>query len=262
VFAPKLTVAGAVATPGLLELRLIVRPPVGAGADRMSVRFCVVVPLIVRLPGEKLIVVLVPPVVTCTSPVAGAKPLADAVTIADPALMPFTIGARLGAVTPCGMKIFSGATVTFEVSLLVSVMNTPPDGAGFAKVTEKFTCWPGATVVLAGRMIPDAAGEETIALAVAFPKPGVIAVIVAEPAATPVTGTFTLVAPAANVTVAGTVATPVLLELRLAVRLAGAGPDRFSVRFCVEPALIARLAGEKELLPPLVITCTCPLPGV
>jgi hypothetical protein len=105
-------------------------------------------------------------------------------------------------------------------------------------------------------MIPDAAGEETIALALAFPKPGVIAVIVAEPAATPVTGTFTLVAPAANVTVAGTVATPVLLELRLAVRLAGAGPDRFSVRFCVEPALIARLAGEKELLPPLVITCT------
>ena len=116
---------------------------------------------------------------------------------------------------------------------------------------------------MAGRMIPDEAEEETIALAVAFPKPGVIAVIVAAPVPTPVTGTFTLVAPAANVTLPDTVAAPVLFELRLAVKLAGAGPDRLSVRFPVVPAAIARLAGEKKLLPPLVvITCTCPLPGV
>jgi hypothetical protein len=69
--APKLTVAGAVATLRLLELRLTASTD-GAGADRFSVRFCIAVPLIVRLPGEKLIVVLVvvTPPVTCTWAVA------------------------------------------------------------------------------------------------------------------------------------------------------------------------------------------------
>ncbi len=86
--------------------------------------------------------------------------------------------------------------------------------------------------------------------------------IVAVPAPTAVTGTFTLVAPAANVTVAGTVATPVLLELRLAVSPALAAPDRFSVRVPLPPALRLRLAGENELVPPLDTTCTCVLAGV
>ena len=118
-------------------------------------------------------------------------------------------------------------------------------------------------MVVAGRRIPDEGREETITLAVAFPKPGVIAVMVAAPAPRPVTGTFTLVAPAANVTLPGTVAAPVLFELKLAVKPAGAGPERLSVRLPVEPVLIARLAGEKKLLPPtLATTSTCPLPGV
>ena len=105
-------------------------------------------------------------------------------------------------------------------------------------------------------------GEVTVTLALAVPKAGVIAVIVAEPGTRPVTTTFTLLAPAVNVTVGGTVATPVLLEFRLAIKPpAGAGPDRLSVKVCEEPALIVRLGGEKELLPPPVSTCTCPLPG-
>src|ERR1700736_6527100 len=99
-------------------------------------------------------------------------------------------------------------------------------------------------------MIPDDEAE-TVALPLAFPKFGVLAVIVADPGVTPVTGTVTLVAPAANVTVAGTVATPVLLELRLAVSPAVAPADRFKVKFCTEPALIRRLPGEQLLLPPL-----------
>jgi hypothetical protein len=54
------------------------------------------------------------------------------------------------------------------------------------------------------------------------------------PVATDVTGTFALVVPAPNVTVAGTVATPVLLELRLTTSPpAGAAAERFNVRFCV-----------------------------
>ena len=48
------TDAGTVATPVLVELRLIFRPPTGAGADKVSVRFWVVAPVIVMLDGEKL----------------------------------------------------------------------------------------------------------------------------------------------------------------------------------------------------------------
>ena len=72
---------------------------------------------------------------------------------------------------------------------------------------------PGASVTLAGRMI--GAEPVTVTLALAETKPVALAMIVAEPGATPITGTNTLVAFARTVTVAGTVATPGLLELRL-----------------------------------------------
>ena len=80
-------------------------------------------------------------------------------------------------------------------------------------------------------------------MAVALERPGALAVMLAEPAATPVTGTGALVAPTAKFTLAGTVATPALLELRLMVRLACAGADKINVRFCVADATIVRLAG-------------------
>jgi hypothetical protein len=105
--------------------------------------------------------------------------------------------------------------------------------------------------------------EVTVTVAVAGPKLGVLAVIVAEPTATPVTGTVMPAELAKEVTVAGTVATLVLLELRLTViPLAGAGA-RFNVRSCVEPAMIVRPnTGEKKLLPSLAVTRTWALPGV
>ena len=61
VFCGKNTVAGTVATDGLLELRLTVRPPAGADADKFRVRFCVVGPTIVAFCGRKLTFA-----VTCT----------------------------------------------------------------------------------------------------------------------------------------------------------------------------------------------------
>jgi hypothetical protein len=73
--------------------------------------------------------------------------------MADPRSMPFT-AARVDAVAPCAKKM-AGVTVTFEGSLLVSVMKTPPDGAGCAKVTRYAAGWPGASVMAAGRMISD-----------------------------------------------------------------------------------------------------------
>ena len=155
----------------------------------------------------------------------------------------------------------AGEMVTLEGSLLIRLMNTPPDGAGTASVTGNGAVWPNCTFTLAGRMIPGC-GAETVTPAAAVPKLGVEAEIVAVPAATPVTGTATWVALAAKATVAGTVATPVLVELKVTVAPpAGAGADRFSVRFCVEPAPSVKVAGMKELDPPAAAsTCICPLP--
>jgi hypothetical protein len=99
----------------------------------------------------------------------------------------------------------------------------------------------------------------TVTLAVALATFGALAVIVTDPAATPVTGTATLVIPVAKLTVAGAEATAALLDLRLTTSAARAGADRFSVRFCVAVPLMVRLTGEKLIVmapvPPLV-TCT------
>jgi hypothetical protein len=53
-FAAKAIVEGTVATAGLLELKLRIKPPGGAGADKFKVRFCVAPPRIERLTGEKV----------------------------------------------------------------------------------------------------------------------------------------------------------------------------------------------------------------
>jgi hypothetical protein len=80
------------------------------------------------------------------------------------------------------------------------------------------------------------------------------------PAVTLVTGTLTLVEPPMIDTVAGTVATPVSLELRLTViPLVAAGDDSFSVRFCVVIPLMVRVEGEKASD---AVACTVPLPVV
>ena len=253
VLAANVTVdADSVATLVLLELRLNVRPPAGAGADRTSERLLTTpVPVITRSADWKLT-----PALTDTCWLADPRPDADAVMVATPKPTPVTFGGPFEVVAPCGMKMVAGDMVTFEVSSLVRLMKAPPAGAPVAKLTGKSTVSPGASVTLAGKIIGDEL--RTVTLALAEPKPGVLAAIVAAPAPTPVTGTFTLVAPAANVALAGTVAAPVLFELRLAVKPAGAGPDRFSVRLPIEPALTVRLPGEKKLLPAPAITTVTP----
>jgi hypothetical protein len=140
-----------------------------------------------------------------------------------------------GVVAPAAMKTLAGA-VTFDVSLLVRITVTPPAGADCDSVTVNVADWPNATGVLAGTLITML---PTFTVAVALGRPAALAVMVAEPTATPVTGTGTLVAPTVKFTLAGTVATAVLLELRLTVKPpAGAATDRFSVRLPVLPTLI------------------------
>ena len=86
-FGPNVTVAGTLATPVLLEARLIEKPAAGAATDRVRVRFCVVVPVIDKFGGEKLIVP-----VTCDVWLAEAKPGADALMVTDPNVMPLICG--------------------------------------------------------------------------------------------------------------------------------------------------------------------------
>jgi hypothetical protein len=118
------------------------------------------------------------------------------------------------------------------VSLLASVMVTAT-GAGAPKLTANVAVPPNPTVALVGNTIVP--GAWTVTLEVAAGMFGrLLALIVADPAATPVTGTVTLLVPPVNWTVAGTVAAAVLLELTLTVTpAAGAFADRVSVRFCV-----------------------------
>lgn len=88
----------------------------------------------------------------------------------------------------------------------------------------------------------------TVMLAVAFGMFWVLAVMVAAPAPTPVTVTDMLVTPVAKFTVCGTVATDVLLELRLTIRPpAGGTCDRFSVNVCVPVPLMVALEGENVM---------------
>jgi hypothetical protein len=183
--------------------------------------------------------------------------------VADPALIPLTVfTVREVLVTPSGMRRFEGHAIAIEGSLLASVMNAPPAGAAVPKVTGKLTVSPGAKVTFPGRRIPPAAGCVTVTLAVALAMFGALAVMVTAPAATPVTSTDTPVVPVPKLTVAGTVATAALLELRLTTSPAGAGADRFSVRFCVAVPLMVRLPGQKLIVMAVVPpddTSTCPL---
>jgi hypothetical protein len=160
-------------------------------------------------------------------------------------------------VAPCGMETLAGHTVATEGLLLASVMDTPPVGAAVPNVTGKLAVLPDTNVTLTGNRMPPAAACATIAVAVALPKLDALAVIVTDPADTPLTGTDTLVLPVPKLTVAGTVATDALLELRLTVSAAAGVADRFSVRFCVAEPLIVRLAGEKFIVVAVTLPVTC-----
>ena len=172
--------------------------------------------------------------------------MAEAVIEADPKLTPFTWGCAAGVVAPAAMATLA-VTVTLDGSELVSAMVTPPAGAGVAKLTGNAADWPNPNATgLAGSVIEPGV---TVTLAVASAIfGGALAWITADPPPTPVTGTIALVEFAAKVTDGGTVATPVLLELRLTFRAVGAGAARFSVRFCVAPPRMVTVPGGKLIV--------------
>ena len=127
-------------------------------------------------------------------------------------------------------------------SLLINATVTPPAAAGAPRITGIVEDCPTPSANgLAGRPITPGV---TVTLAVVLAMLEPLAVTVVEPAAAPVTGTVTLVALAATVTLCGTVALVGSLELRLIVTGAGAAADRVRVRFCETKPIIDRLAGE------------------
>lgn len=245
----KVTVGGTVAAAGVLELRLMVTPPAGAAADKVRVKFCVVNPEIVRLGGVKLTVA-----VTSTAALAEVYPVAVAVMFADPRLTPVIVGCDDGVVCPAAMLTVGVEIVTLPVSVLASAMVTAV-GAGAARLIANVADLPKPTVVLlGGRLI--VAGLRTVTLMVAFAMPGAtaVAVMVVAPCPTAVTSTLTVAAFAGKLTLAGTVAAFVLLELRFTVRPPeGAGAERFSATFCVAIPLIVT-AGDAKLI--VAVTCT------
>lgn len=202
--------------------------------------------MIVMLAGVRL---RVP--VTCTDRVTEPKPWAEAVMLAVPRLTPVICACCAGCVAPAAIVTLEGEIVTRAVLLLVSVIVTPPVGAGAASVTGNEVDCPTPTVTPVGRPIPPALCTVTLAVALTTLAALELAVMTADPAATPVTGTLTLVAPWGIVTELGTVAAAVLLERSvIATPPAGAAAERLSVAFCVAPAASPIVCGEKLRVAP------------
>ena len=170
---------------------------------------------------------------------------------------PVTCGGVAGVIAPWRIVMVAGDTVTLPPSPLTR-LTVKSDGAGAERIMERAVDWPSSTVV-AGMPIWGITTADTFTVAVALWIPVALAVIMAEPAATPLTDTVALVAPAAKLTVEGTVALVASLELRLTVNPpAGAcPPERFSVKFPVPPGATA--SGDPAKLIDGAGTVTVPL---
>jgi hypothetical protein len=189
---------------------------------------------------------------TCTGALAVAYPAAEAVMLALPIFTPFTWVDAV--VCPAGTVTLGAPSVTFVVSLLTRFTVTA-DGGADGRVTVKVALPPNCTAVLAGSPIEPPLCTVTLVVVLGRFGAVVLAVIVTgPPSATPVTGTFTVLVPAAITTLAGTVATAVLPEVRLIViPPVGALADRFSATFCVTNPLIVTV-GEPNVIVAATVT--------
>jgi hypothetical protein len=179
-------------------------------------------------------------------------------------LTPVTNTCVADVVAPAAMKTLAGDTVTFDVSLLARLMVTPPVGAFANRDTANVLNPPIPTDTLP-MVIEPRETAVTVTLAVADVMPVALAVIVTgPPTATPVTVTVTLVAPAVKFTVAGTVATPVALEVRFTVKPAGGACPlaRLSVKVPVPGLGVLIVRGDPEKVIVGGVTVTVPLPEI
>lgn len=155
--------------------------------------------------------------------------------VAVPGPAPVIVGCTTGAIAPVAIKTEFADRLARVALLVERVTLTPPLGATADKLICRLVDWPSATFVFAGicrlpKFETETLNEAPITLATAA-----VAVMVVEPALTPVTGTNTELAFCGITTDAGIVAAAVLLETRFTVMLVGEGPERFNVTFCVLP---------------------------
>jgi hypothetical protein len=169
--------------------------------------------------------------------------------VTAPILMPVAFGWVVGVVCPAAMLTVVGEKVSLERSLLVSVTVTPPAGAGVPNVTGKSTEVLRPTFKFDGTVIAPGGVTVTPAVALAILGVVVLAVIVVDPCPMAVTGTLTLFWLAGMVKDTGTVATPLLEELRVNVTPEGAITESVRERFCTPVPVIVRLGGEKLAVP-------------
>ena len=169
--------------------------------------------------------------------------------VTAPILTPVAFGWVVGVVCPAAMLTVVGEKVSLERSLLASVTVTPPAGAGVPKVTGKSTEVLRPTFKFTGSVMSPGAVTVTPAVALAILGVLVLAVIVADPCPTAVTGTVALFWLAGMVTDTGTVATVLLEELRVNVTLEGAITESVRERFCTPVPAIVRLGGKKVAVP-------------
>jgi hypothetical protein len=127
--AANVTVAGTVATAMLLEMTLIVTPPVGATAERVAVIFEVFGPVMFKVDAGSVTVATT----VLTGEVVAVNPGADAVMVADPMLKPVNLGDTEAWVEPAGMVKVAGTVIAGL--LLVRLTVTPPVGAAIGILT-------------------------------------------------------------------------------------------------------------------------------
>jgi hypothetical protein len=239
-FAGIVAEAGTVAMDGLSETRVTTS---GTGVTAESVTATLRdAPRPIRIgSGGKLSAA-----VTFTGADEDVNPVADAVMFAVPTLTPVTWGWVVGVVAPAAIVTEAGAIVTREGLLLTRLIVT-----GFAGATDKLTLkgtdCDSPTEVLAGNVIPPPLWTDTLAAASGM-LGSAAAWIVVAPRATAVIWTEALSDWAGIVTVAGTVAMPVLSERRLSVRAVGVGADSFTVTFWLVIPVMVICAGTKDTL--------------
>jgi hypothetical protein len=166
-------------------------------------------------------------------------------------------------VAPAAIVTVAGEMLTLFESLLTSVTVTPPVGAGPGSVTWNAADWPRATLTFEGSRI--APLPCTVTVAVPFETFGetVLAVIVVDPTATPVTEIVVVLNPGPMFAVAGMLMIPAVLLAKVTnTPPAGAGADSVRIRGCDAVPVSVKVAGEKvSVAPTVTFWLVVPKPG-
>jgi hypothetical protein len=146
--AGTVTFGGVTTSPSMLPLSQTKAPPAGAGPVSVTMPLVLLSPMILLLASDKAARLGAGaglPAGIRVSQFSGARYPSTAV----PELMITRVGTETGAVPtskvapvpPAGMEILAGAK-TNAVSLLTSVISTPPGGAGLRSVTVPVKVFP------------------------------------------------------------------------------------------------------------------------